>query len=250
MGDRRMFSKRITDSAKFLRMPISSQALYFHLGLHADDDGVVEAFPILKLSGCTEDDLRVLVAKGFIQVLNEDLVAYITDWNENNLIRDDRINYSIYRDLLVSVNPAVQLIEKRPRADLKKQDGQAMDSPRTGKGQPKISKDKISKDKRSKEKIFTPPTLEEVADYVRENDLHVNPQDFFDYFSEGNWMDSRGNKVKSWKQKIRTWENFGIKDKKGVQAAKSMNNYSSQGEEVDYDALAQASMERLYKEYG
>ncbi|KLD61706.1 hypothetical protein WP50_00105 [Lactiplantibacillus plantarum] len=63
MAQRRMFSNRITDSAKFLKMPLSSQALYFHLGLHADDDGVVEAFSVMRQTGAVEDDLRILVAK-------------------------------------------------------------------------------------------------------------------------------------------------------------------------------------------
>ena len=120
MASRRMFSIRLINSARFLKMPISSQALYFHLGLMADDDGVVEAYNVIKSVGCTEDDLKILVAKGFVQVLNEDLVSYITDWNENNSIRADRKIDSIYKDLLVSVNPDVKLLEKRPRADVVK----------------------------------------------------------------------------------------------------------------------------------
>ena len=68
MAQRRMFSNRITDSAKFLKMPLSSQALYFHLGLHADDDGVVEAFSVMRQTGAVEDDLRILVAKNFVNV--------------------------------------------------------------------------------------------------------------------------------------------------------------------------------------
>ena len=100
MADRRMFSKRIIKSARFLKMPISVQALYFHLGLEADDDGVVEAYMVMKSIGCTEDDLKILVAKGYVKVLNEDLVTYIVDWTENNKIRADRKKESIYRELL------------------------------------------------------------------------------------------------------------------------------------------------------
>ena len=66
MASRRMFSKRLINSARFLKMPISCQALYFHLGLNADDDGIVEAYNVIKTIGCTEDDLKVLVAKGFV----------------------------------------------------------------------------------------------------------------------------------------------------------------------------------------
>ncbi|MDO4975471.1 MAG: hypothetical protein Q4E61_04075, partial [Alphaproteobacteria bacterium] len=87
MAERRMFSKKIIDSARFLKMPISSQALYFHMGVRADDDGVVEGYNVMKMTGATEDDLKVLVAKGFVTVLNDDLVSYINDWKEHNLIR-------------------------------------------------------------------------------------------------------------------------------------------------------------------
>lgn len=159
MAIRRMFSLRIANSARFLKMPISSQALYFHLGLHADDDGVVEAFNVLNNTGCTEDDLRVLAAKGFIKVLNEDLVSYITDWRENNYIRADRKMDSIYKDLLVSLNPDVELLEKKERIDTKKKsmsdNGQAVDSPRTDNGQSMdgIGKDRIGKDRTGEDRV-------------------------------------------------------------------------------------------------
>ena len=150
-----MFSLRVINSARFLKMPISSQALYFHLGMSADDDGIVEAFNIVKMVGCSEDDLRVLVSKGFIKILNEDLVSYITDWNENNRIRPDRKIDSIYRDLLIQVDPDVKLIERRPRADAKTIDGQPMDNQWTTNGQPmdRIGKDRIGKDSLGKVRI-------------------------------------------------------------------------------------------------
>lgn len=157
MGQRRMFSQRIINSARFLRMPVSARLLYYDLGMRADDDGVVEAYNVVKLCGCTEDDLKVLYAKGFIQILdNEELIAYITDWHENNTIRADRKIDSIYKDLLIKMNPEVQLVEKKPRSDVRQKvvdgqwtdNGQSMDSPRTDTGLPMdgISKDKLSKD--------------------------------------------------------------------------------------------------------
>lgn len=90
MAIRRMFSKRITESTKFIKMPTSSQNLYFHLGMKADDDGIVEAYPVMCVIGATEDDLKILVAKQFVTVLNEDYVIFINDWTENNTIRADR----------------------------------------------------------------------------------------------------------------------------------------------------------------
>ena len=160
MAERRMFSKRIINSARFLKMPTSTQLLYFHLGLHADDDGVVEAYNVMNSIGVTEDDLRILVAKGFVQVLNEDLVTYITDWKENNKIRADRKVDSIYKDLLLQMVPDAQLLQSRQRADAKKKvielpSGRPADNQWTTNGQPMdgIGKDRIVEDSRGEYRI-------------------------------------------------------------------------------------------------
>lgn len=80
-----MVSRKIVESARFLKMPATSQNLYFHLVVNADDDGIVEAYSVLALTKANEDDLRVLVSKQFVYMLNEDLVAYIEDWFRNEL---------------------------------------------------------------------------------------------------------------------------------------------------------------------
>lgn len=164
MAERRMFSKRVVRSARFLKMPSSSRDLYWQLGIEADDDGIVEAFNVMRLIGASEDDLRILVAKNFVQILNDDLVAYITDWNENNKIRADRKIDSIYKDLLLQLNPNVKLVQPKPRADTKKMTGQVVDNQWTSIGQPmdcigevsivQVSEGKESLVKESKEKIY------------------------------------------------------------------------------------------------
>ena len=128
-----MISKKIVESAKFIKMPATSQNLYFHLLVNADDDGVVEAFPVLNLIRANEDDLRVLVSKGFVMLLNEDLVSYIIDWREQNKLRADRKVDSIYKDLLIRINPGVQLLEMQERSDTKssRKSGRSTDGPRT-----------------------------------------------------------------------------------------------------------------------
>lgn len=108
MAERRMFAKSIIGSARFLRMPPTSRLLYYDLGMQADDDGVVEAFAVMRTTGATEDDLKVLATKEFITVLNEDLVTHITDWRRNNLIKNDRYHPSIYNDLLVRIADGTQ----------------------------------------------------------------------------------------------------------------------------------------------
>lgn len=113
MAQRRMFSQKIVDSAKFQKMPLSTQALYFHLGMKADDDGVVEGYMVMRMTGTTEDDLRILVGKGFVTILNEDLVTYINDWIEHNKIRSDRKIGSIYKELLLQMVPEAKLLERK-----------------------------------------------------------------------------------------------------------------------------------------
>lgn len=145
MATRRMISRRITDSTRFLKMPLTSQALYFHLVQHADDDGIVEAYPIIRSIGANEDDLKLLVLKEFAIPLNADLVTYLPDWLEHNNIRADRKVDSIYKDLLLQVVPDVVTKQAKPsyystRVSLV---GQMTDKPPTNDG---IGKDSIGKD--------------------------------------------------------------------------------------------------------
>lgn len=134
MAERRMFAKSIIGSARFLRMPPTSRLLYYDLGMYADDDGVVEAFSVMRQTGATEDDLRVLVSKGFVKVLNDDLVSYIMDWNINNSIRKDRYHPSIYKDLVLQLT-----------------DGIPSDNQVTTDGIPRLGKDRLGKDKLGKD---------------------------------------------------------------------------------------------------
>lgn len=126
-------------------MPPSSQSLYFHLAMDADDDGVVEAFNVLKLTNSNDDDLRVLTSKGFVKILNEDLVAVIMDWTEHNLIRADRKVDSIYKDLLLQIVPDVKRIEPKERADTHKTTGRPLDNQMSA--QDRLGKDRLGKDK-------------------------------------------------------------------------------------------------------
>lgn len=145
MANRRMFSKVITSSTRFLKMPVSSQNLYFHLGMNADDDGVVEAFPIMNMIGANEDDLKVLVAKEFVTVLNNDWVSFINDWLENNNIRADRKVDSIYKDLLLEIKPdaRIKMIALQPN------DNQVSDICQQ---KDRIGKDRLGKDSIGKNK--------------------------------------------------------------------------------------------------
>lgn len=98
MAQRRMFSKSITNSSQFLMMPQSSQNLYFHLGMNADDDGFCEHFSIMRMTDSKPDDLKILQAKSFVNVF-DDKVLVVIDWKENNYLRSDRYTPSKYLEV-------------------------------------------------------------------------------------------------------------------------------------------------------
>ena len=92
---------------------------------------------------------------------------------------------------------------KVKRLQRKENVGQQLDNVQ----QPLISTS-ISSSETKSNKRFTPPTLDEIKKYIAERKSSVNAQKFYDYFNTGNWVDSKGNKVKNWKQKLITWEKF------------------------------------------
>ncbi|HEL1567066.1 TPA: DnaD domain protein [Streptococcus suis] len=98
MAQRRMFSKEITTSDLFVDMPASTQLLYFHLGMEADDEGFIGNARMLgRAYGASNDDIKLLQAKGFIIVF-ESGVTVVKDWNVNNKLRKDRFKPTIYQD--------------------------------------------------------------------------------------------------------------------------------------------------------
>jgi hypothetical protein len=125
-----MFSNRIANSANFLQMPAETQLLFFHMVLRADDDGVVESYPIMKLLGTAPDNFKVLLAKGFIKQLNEDQVIVIVDWREHNKIRPDRKVDSLYLPVLQHTYPEIKIVVAKPRSDVE-DNSRRVDGPRT-----------------------------------------------------------------------------------------------------------------------
>ena len=120
MANRRMFSRAITGSGRFLRLSAQARALYYDLGMEADDDGFVEAFVRLRATGAEEVHLRELEQAGLILVLDDyNLVVYIQDWSINNTIRRDRYTPSIYQSLYLQFAQADEKPEpdEEPEAD-------------------------------------------------------------------------------------------------------------------------------------
>ena len=98
MANRRMFSKDVVETDKFLNMPLTSQALYFHLGMEADDDGFIASPKKIQRSiGCSEGDLQLLASCGFI-IPFESGVVVLTHWKQNNYIQADRYRKTVHKE--------------------------------------------------------------------------------------------------------------------------------------------------------
>ncbi|EOB1386375.1 hypothetical protein [Enterococcus faecium] len=123
MAERRMFAKTIIDSDAFLDMPLSTQALYFHLSMRADDDGFINnPKKIQRMVGCGDDDLKLLMAKRFILVFESGVIV-IKHWKIHNYIRNDRYKPTLYQDekalLADKDNKAYTFAEEIPKHDEK-----------------------------------------------------------------------------------------------------------------------------------
>lgn len=200
MAERRMFAKTIIDSDAFLDMPLSAQALYFHLSMRADDDGFVNnPKKIQRMIGASDDDCKLLVLKRFILTFESGVIV-IKHWKIHNYIQKDRYKETVY-------------LEEKSKLALTKNkaytecihDVHEMDT------QVSIGKSKVrlelgeSKDSVKARPRFTPPTLDEVKAYCSERNNNVDAQRFIDYYTANGWKVGR-NSMKDWKAAVRTWE--------------------------------------------
>ena len=100
MAERRMFTQKIVDSDAFLDMPLSTQALYFHLNMRADDDGFINnPKKIMRMVGASDDDLRLLLTKRFVLGFESGVIV-IKHWRMHNYIRKDRYHPTQYQEEL------------------------------------------------------------------------------------------------------------------------------------------------------
>lgn len=223
MAERRMFSKSVIDSDMFLDMPLSAQALYFHLGMHGDDDGFISnPKRISRAVGCNNDDIRILIQKGFI-IPFESGVVVIRDWKINNTLRNDRYKPTLYTNEL----GRLKLDASGRYIFTGIQNGNQMDTkwqPNGNQMEPQLNVTQINVDKRSVniggetaenpppapvssgKKKFVPPSLDEVAAYCSERHNAVSPSAFIDYYEARGWRYGTGKPMVNWKAAVRTWE--------------------------------------------
>lgn len=211
MAERRMFAKKITESDAFLDMPSSTQMLYFHLSMNADDDGFVNnPKKIQRMCGASDDDFKLLIAKSFV-ILFESGIIVIKHWKMHNYIQSDRYRPTDYVDeksmLGIKKNKAYTLDESKMYTKCIQDVSVGKDSI----GKVSIDKNSIVKDSKGesvrgeKTKRFIPPSVEEVEQYCLERSNNIDAQSFIDFYESKGWMIGK-NKMKDWKAAVRTWE--------------------------------------------
>ena len=240
MAEKRMFTQKIIDSDAFLDMPLSTQALYFHLNMRADDDGFVNnPKRIQRTIGASEDDLKLLIAKRFL-ICFENGVIVIKHWRMHNTLKSDRYRPTQYQEefALLEVKDNKSYTERQNVPLLPAEDELEPDWRQPGSSsEPQYRIDKISIEEDREEKCnivsvpaerpvkkrstaFKPPTVEEVREYCKERGNEVDPETFVDFYASKGWMVGK-TKMKDWKAAIRTWERS---ERKG---AKSNGRYGA-----------------------
>jgi hypothetical protein len=148
MANRRMFSKDITGSDAFLDMPSSTQALYFQLWMHADDDWFLwSAKMIVRMLWCWDDDMKILIVKRFVMVF-ENWICVIKHRWMNNKIRKDRYIKTVYTNEFKKLR-----MKENGSYAMPIREWQPNDNQMTTKWQPRIGKDRIGKDRIGKDRI-------------------------------------------------------------------------------------------------
>lgn len=180
MAERRMFSKQIIDSDAFLDMPLSAQALYFHLGMRADDDGFVNnAKKIQRMIGASEDDCKLLIAKRFILTFESGVIV-IKHWRIHNYIQNDRYKETLYKE----EKSKLVLTDKNAYTEAENcqciQNGYKVDT------QDRLGKDSIVKDiiKEKNIKRESPTFIAEFLDSIDNAELREAYSDFIDMRKE------------------------------------------------------------------
>ena len=209
MAERRMFTDKITESDVFLDMPLSTQALYFHFCMNADDDGFVKnPKRIQRMLGASDDDCKLLIIKRFVLPFESGVIV-IKHWRMHNLLRKDRYKPTEYIEeksmLKIKENGAYTFDEEQgiPLMATTWQPNDNQMAP-----QDSIGKDSIDKDiekENNKKKKFEKPTIAEVDAYCKERNNGIDAEAFVAFYESKGWLIGK-NPMKNWKSAVITWE--------------------------------------------
>lgn len=254
-----MFSLGVLDTDAFLDMPLSTQALYFHLNLRADDDGFVgNPKRVTQNVGASIDDLKLLVAKRFV-IAFEDGVIVIKHWRMHNAIKSDRyVKTNYVEDLAllgIKENGAYTLDGAQMENKWSANGAQMSQTSSAGIG---LGIGKDSKEEthlsvcKEESHRFVPPTPNEVLQYATEKGQWIDADKFCDFYESKGWMVGK-NKMKDWKAAVRGWCSRNKTDGSAPQVQRNAKVQASQGfgterKDVDYNALVMERIKRQWAE--
>jgi hypothetical protein len=236
VADKRMMSKSVIDTDMFLDMPASTQCLYFHMLLRADDDGFLKnAKTIMRTVGASPDDVKLLIAKQYLIPFDTGIMA-IKHWRIHNYIKKDRYKPTDCEEIkLLEVNEKGEYVLAEPSRNQVGskmepsciQSGTVLEPSRNQVGSKMEPQDRdrdrleieIGKDRDSRESSrkkssannstaahkFVKPTLAELKAYIAENGYTFPAEAFMDYYESNGWKVGR-NPMKSWQATCRTWQ--------------------------------------------
>ena len=223
IAERRMFAKTIIDSDAFLDMPLSTQALYFHLSMRADDDGFINnPKKIQRMIGSSDDDLKVLIAKRYLLPFESGVVV-VKHWKIHNYIQKDRYKPTVYTE-----EKSMLAVKANGVYTDRIQNGYSMDT------QVRLGKDRLEVDKDSIESLPPPkaskPTRHKYGEYknvlLSDEDMKKLKAEFPDDWQQrierlSGYIESTG---KSYKNHLATIRNWAKRDNEKEAAEKKQKN--------------------------
>ena len=271
MADRRMFAKTIIDSDDFLDMPMSAQALYFHLSMRADDDGFINNPKKIQRSvGASVDDLKLLIAKQYILTFDSGVIV-IRHWKIHNYIQKDRYKPTIYEEekaqLELKSDRNKEYILKNSSLDTECIQTVSNTDTQVRLGKDRLGKDRLGKDRLGKDRLDeyigedeTPaPASKKPEKHIHGEYKHVRltdeelqkletefgaieTQEAITYLDE--YIEMKGTKYKSHYLALRKWVFDAVKEAK-KRKEQNQNSGSTKSQKLaqeledDYQMLAQ-----------
>lgn len=216
MARKRMIDPSFWTDEKLGECTIQERLLFMGLISNADDEGYGRANPkLLKSLIFPYDDLRASDLEKWLSHLGGLHMVVLYEYNGQtyynlpNFLRHQTINRPTETSFPKLDSEGVVILNEYSMST------HGVLTPK------RKEENRIEKEEKKKE--FIAPSLEEIKKYVLDKKLNVDADKFYNYFTEGNWVDSKGNKVKNWKQKILTWNGYSSNEKK----EKPQNRYQS-----------------------
>lgn len=224
MAERRMMTRKVTDDDRFMALSSSAQALYLHLMMGADDDGFNNQVTVAMFRGhASVQDLQALLEARYVYQFDDGVIV-IRHWRMANALRKDRYTATAFRDdlaeLRIDERGVYHLAENGTVAERLPDGCQvvAASAPQDSIGKDSIGKVSIGERDNAPARGFIPPTVGEVAEYAKANNLAIDAQGFWDYYAGRAW--TMGNaSMADWHAAVRNWARRDAEKQKARSAA-------------------------------